>query len=169
MIHRTDSFVVRFTCYTFPLVASLTGVPLCSIVCRYNLLEQGLCNSPWVANFWSILIPWLVSIPLQTMSHGEGTQSFLTCGSLVFGTFVNFVIPFFTFLKYNELFLTNGEIGYTEASHLLEDRSRKAHWGVSHRLISRQRMQQLAHGCLLFTTCSFLISIATIAVDGVSD
>eukprot|EP00392_Amoebophrya_sp_AT5.2_P004872 g4881.t1 len=105
MIHRSASFPVRFTCYAYPVVASLTGVPLCSIVCRYNLLEQQLCTTERSANFWAILVPWMFAIPLQTLNHGNLAEGFLTSGSLLFSTWINFVVPFYVFLEYNDVYL----------------------------------------------------------------
>ncbi|CAD7955601.1 unnamed protein product [Amoebophrya sp. A120] len=166
MIHRTNSFLVRFTCYTFPLVAALTGVPLCSIVCRYNLLEQELCETAFVANIWAIALPWTLAIPLQTWNHGEGTQDFLNYGSLLFCTFVNFVVPFIVFLKYNEVYLTNEAEGYLEMRSSLHDRSSKAHWGLPHKWISRERMQQVAQFCLAFTTVAFVVSFFDVITQG---
>ncbi len=46
--------------YLFPIVALLSGIPVFSIIVRYNLLENGV-SKLW-ANFWAVLFPWAAAL-----------------------------------------------------------------------------------------------------------
>jgi hypothetical protein len=78
--------------YLFPIVVLLTGIPVFSIIVRYNLLQSGLCNKGMLflsgggekkshthtpthllfllcavwANIFAIIFPWIVSVIFYT-------------------------------------------------------------------------------------------------------
>ncbi len=51
----------RVVAYLFPTVALLSDIPVLSIIMRYNLLENKVCSRGW-ANFWSVVLPWLIAL-----------------------------------------------------------------------------------------------------------
>ena len=55
----------------------------------YNLLQNRICNKG-VANFVSVLLPWIISLPFYT---GKGLQLVVTWSSLFINGLINFVIP----------------------------------------------------------------------------
>eukprot|EP01094_Clydonella_sp_ATCC50884_P012688 TRINITY_DN22991_c0_g1_i1.p1 TRINITY_DN22991_c0_g1~~TRINITY_DN22991_c0_g1_i1.p1 ORF type:complete len:508 (+),score=99.46 TRINITY_DN22991_c0_g1_i1:392-1915(+) len=80
--------------YAFPLIVLLPGIPVYSIIVRYNLIETELCGLKW-ANFWGVLFPWIVSIPFLT---GDGFVNLLNWSSLFINGIVNFIIPMLLFI-----------------------------------------------------------------------
>ena len=46
------------------MIVLLPGIPIYSIIVRYNLVESNICKPGW-ANFWGVLFPWLLSIPVR--------------------------------------------------------------------------------------------------------
>jgi amino acid permease len=77
--------------YVFPLVAIASGIPVYSIIVRYNLLENKVCGKA-LANFFAVILPWMLAIPLSA-----GNQVFLAVAnysSLLFSLPINFVFPF---------------------------------------------------------------------------
>jgi hypothetical protein len=46
--------------YLFPIVALLSGIPVFSIIVRYNLMENGV-GKVW-ANFWAVFFPWAAAL-----------------------------------------------------------------------------------------------------------
>jgi hypothetical protein len=75
--------------YAFPAVALLSGIPVYSIIIRYNLLEANICGKAW-ANFWAVVFPWLVALPFYT---GGGLSYITNYTSIFGGGFVNFILP----------------------------------------------------------------------------
>lgn len=47
--------------YLFPAAALLTGIPVASIVIRYNLVESKICG-PVAANLNGVVLPWLLAL-----------------------------------------------------------------------------------------------------------
>jgi len=43
----------------------LPGIPVYSIIVRYNLLDAKVCGQGW-ANFWGVIFPWIISIFVRT-------------------------------------------------------------------------------------------------------
>eukprot|EP01027_Heterolobosea_sp_BB2_P018639 GEZU01026226.1.p1 GENE.GEZU01026226.1~~GEZU01026226.1.p1 ORF type:complete len:439 (+),score=117.50 GEZU01026226.1:777-2093(+) len=75
--------------YLFPIVVLLSSIPVLSIIIKYNIVENNLCR-PLFANFWAVILPWLISIPFYT---GNGLAIVVNYSSLLFGGFTNFVVP----------------------------------------------------------------------------
>lgn len=84
----------QVTVYLFPLVALVSGIPIFSIIVRYNLMENHICNKTW-ANVWGVLLPWVVSIPAYT---GTGLLQVINWTSLLVNGFINFVIPLLIYI-----------------------------------------------------------------------
>lgn len=84
----------QISVYLYPLVALLTGIPVFSIVIRYNLLENQLCSKT-TANLFAVVLPWVISALLTT---GEGIQIVINWTSLLVNGVINFIIPLLLFV-----------------------------------------------------------------------
>jgi amino acid permease len=82
--------------YFFPIMAALSGVPIFCIILRCNLLEHKICT-PIQANLLAVVVPWAIALCMQT---GNGLQTVINWGSLLFSSVVNFVIPFLLYASY---------------------------------------------------------------------
>jgi len=82
--------LAKISVYLYPIVSLLSGIPVFSIIVRYNLLENKICNKGW-ANFFffAVVCPWLLSIPFLT----GGLTDILSWVGLAVNGVVNFVIP----------------------------------------------------------------------------
>eukprot|EP01064_Diplonema_japonicum_P025496 TRINITY_DN3691_c0_g2_i1.p1 TRINITY_DN3691_c0_g2~~TRINITY_DN3691_c0_g2_i1.p1 ORF type:complete len:599 (+),score=109.43 TRINITY_DN3691_c0_g2_i1:76-1797(+) len=79
----------RIFAYVFPIFALVTGIPIFSIIMRYNLLENNICGSLW-ASFWSGVFPWIVAIGLYT---GNALGDTVTWSGLLVIVPLNFILP----------------------------------------------------------------------------
>jgi hypothetical protein len=61
------SVVDQITVYLFPLIAVASSIPIYSIIVRYNLIENRICSTRW-ANFWAVVFPWFLAIPLTAVA-----------------------------------------------------------------------------------------------------
>ena len=59
------STVAQIATYLFPWAALVSGIPILSIVIRYNLIENKVCDKRW-GNFWSVIFPWIVAACLDS-------------------------------------------------------------------------------------------------------
>ena len=66
--------------FLFPWIALVSGIPIFSIIIRYNILENGLCESTRWANFWAVLFPWICAIVLYA---GNLLNEIMNWGSLL--------------------------------------------------------------------------------------
>jgi len=92
--------------YLFPPVIISLTIPVFSIVVRYNLLQNKVCGRAW-ANFFAVILPWIVVIPFMT---GEGLMMVINWGSLFFTSIANFILPYILFI-YATKFRANWENG----------------------------------------------------------
>lgn len=79
----------QVTVYAFPMVALLSGIPIFSIIVRYNLVENNICKKFW-ANIFAVIFPWVVAIPAYT---GTGLMNVINWTSLLINGAINFIIP----------------------------------------------------------------------------
>ena len=107
----------QVTVYLFPLVALVSGIPIFSIIVRYNLMENKVCGKGW-ANVWGVLFPWLVSIPAYT---GSGLLQVINWTSLLVNGFINFVIPTLIYIVAVAQAKRRDSEDKTDMSGLLED------------------------------------------------
>jgi len=84
----------RVATYLFPPVALLSGIPIFSIIIRYNLMENKLCGERW-ANVWSVLFPWVAALLLYA---GSLLQYLLNWGSLLTTVPLNLCLPCLLFV-----------------------------------------------------------------------
>ena len=66
--------LTRAAAYLFSPVINLTGIPVFSIVVRYNLLQEGLCE-PRAANVIAVGMPWALALGFYA-----GNQVVADCG-----------------------------------------------------------------------------------------
>jgi len=76
------------TVYSFPLITSLTTIPIYSIIIRCNLISNK-CPKV-IATVVSIAIPWILSIPFY---GGNGLSEIVNWSSILFAGFLNFLVP----------------------------------------------------------------------------
>lgn len=86
---------IAISVFLFPISVVATSIPIYSIIVRYNLLENKICPKP-VANFIAVILPWLVCIPFYT---GHGLQDVINWSSLISNGIINFIIPFWLYVR----------------------------------------------------------------------
>ncbi|ETO07426.1 hypothetical protein RFI_29960 [Reticulomyxa filosa] len=84
----------RWTVYLFPIVQTVTSIPVFSIVIRYNLEDYGFDRTR--ANIVAIMLPWLFSIFLYT---GEGFNELCDWSGTFLASFVNFILPPYLYIR----------------------------------------------------------------------
>jgi hypothetical protein len=87
--------IVAISVFLFPISVVATSIPIYSIIVRYNLLENKICNKP-VANFIGVILPWLVTIPFYT---GQGLLEVMNWSTLISNGLINFIIPFWLYIN----------------------------------------------------------------------
>ena len=93
-----DSGATAFTrtcAYIFPPVVLWSGIPVFSIIVRYNLLQEGLCG-PRAANFIAVVSPWIFSLLLYS---GTLLNSLMNWTGLLVVVPLNFILPCYLYLK----------------------------------------------------------------------
>lgn len=85
--------------YIFSLGVIGLGIPLFSIIIRYNLFGGGVCSDKWAA-FWGTVFPWLFA---WAFYQGSAFDAFVNWTSLFFNGFINFVIPIAVYLRAKQL------------------------------------------------------------------
>mmetsp|Transcript_6762 Transcript_6762/g.10341 ORF Transcript_6762/g.10341 Transcript_6762/m.10341 type:complete len:529 (+) Transcript_6762:379-1965(+) len=83
------SLCTRLVTYLFPLFSLVTSIPVFSIIMRYNLLENNICT-PAVANFWSVIFPWVISLFFY---GGTSVNYILTWAGILTVGPLNFIVP----------------------------------------------------------------------------
>ncbi len=78
----------KISVYLYPIIQNITSIPVFCIIIRYNLQNSGLTK--YVSNFISILVPWLLSIPLFT---GSGFTNLCDFTGIILTSVVNFILP----------------------------------------------------------------------------
>lgn len=85
------SILDKISVYLFPLVAVASSIPIFGIIIRYNLVENKVLSLRW-ANFVSILLPWILVVPLTAGNSIFTLVSQYT--SLAFQLPINLCVPF---------------------------------------------------------------------------
>ncbi|KAJ3271852.1 hypothetical protein HDV01_006137 [Terramyces sp. JEL0728] len=80
--------------FIFPILTYVTSIPIAMLVTKLNFLAAKIL-SPGPATFYSVYLPFLIAIPMQT---GSWISSFGTYTSLTFQSCCNFFAPFLIFL-----------------------------------------------------------------------
>lgn len=96
----------KLVVYIFPIVGFASSIPVYSIIVRYNLLENQICSKKW-ANFWAVLLPWIIVIPFYS---GGYLNYFINWSTIIVNNLVNFIIPPIMYLRALNKYSTGKEI-----------------------------------------------------------
>eukprot|EP01064_Diplonema_japonicum_P004702 TRINITY_DN1308_c0_g3_i1.p1 TRINITY_DN1308_c0_g3~~TRINITY_DN1308_c0_g3_i1.p1 ORF type:complete len:596 (+),score=98.99 TRINITY_DN1308_c0_g3_i1:72-1790(+) len=99
--HGAANFIAQLSVYLFIPGAVLSGIPVFSIVVKYNCIENG-CSKRF-SDFWGIVFPWLIAIPL--LYQPDALNQFITYSSLIFVSFTDFIVPWYLYY-----FLLKGKV-----------------------------------------------------------
>jgi len=83
------SLFMKVSVYIFSFGVIGLGIPLFSVVVRYNLFVGKVFSSRW-SSFFGVVFPWLVSFLLY---QGDGFDLFVTWASLLINGAINFILP----------------------------------------------------------------------------
>lgn len=86
---------LQVSTYVFSFCVVGLGIPLYSVVIRYNLYVGGICGRHWSA-FWGVVFPWLVSFLFY---QGSGLLNFVNLSALYVSGIINFIVPFVLYIK----------------------------------------------------------------------
>jgi len=81
--------VTRITAMAWSFFMIGCGVPVYSIMVRYNLMVSGLCAPKW-AQFWGVAFPWVIS---WLFYIGSAFTAFINWNSLLIFGLINFSMP----------------------------------------------------------------------------
>lgn len=90
-----NSIFDQISVYLFPLIVVASSIPIYSIIIRYNLIENHICSTRW-ANFWAVVFPWLLVIPLTAGNNVFNQVVAIT--SILFQIPINLIVPFVIYL-----------------------------------------------------------------------
>ena len=90
---------MKLSVYMFPIVATVSSIPVFSIVIKYNCLENGWSKP--LSNAWAILFPWIIAVPLLYQPGAIAT--FINFTSLFFVSFTDFVVPWCLYIISKDL------------------------------------------------------------------
>nr|KAJ3418034.1 hypothetical protein HK105_000450 [Polyrhizophydium stewartii] len=88
----------EITVYMFAYVMLIPSIPVNLLISKSNLFQNKVVPEN-VASALSFVVPWIVSIPLQT---GNWMQPFQSWTSIIFVSTSNFIIPIIIFLRCHE-------------------------------------------------------------------
>jgi len=105
----------KLAVYLFPPAALLTGIPVFSIIIRYNLMESKLCGHAW-ANFIAVVLPWGLALFFYT---GNLLTDLINWSSALVFALLNFTFPLLVYAlsKYPDKDDSDG--GMSDFSHAL--------------------------------------------------
>ena len=90
--------ISKIMVFIFPIANILTSIPVFSIIIRYNILQiHGVRVPVWLANLFSVVLPWLVALPFF---GGDGLNNIINWSSAVFFILLNLVLPLWAYLQY---------------------------------------------------------------------
>eukprot|EP01012_Entosiphon_sulcatum_P058463 TRINITY_DN8252_c0_g1_i1.p1 TRINITY_DN8252_c0_g1~~TRINITY_DN8252_c0_g1_i1.p1 ORF type:complete len:489 (+),score=55.17 TRINITY_DN8252_c0_g1_i1:53-1519(+) len=108
------SVTARVGSYLFPWAALVSGIPIFSIIIRYNLLELQVCSKR-VANLLAVVCPWVLAL---LISRSDLVNVAVSIGGLYTTIPLNFILPCVLYL----IGVRNrpgGPVGDAEAEALL--------------------------------------------------
>lgn len=108
--HAWIKFAMKLSVYLFPIVATVSSIPVFSIVIKYNCLENGW--SKGLSSAWGVLFPWIISIPL--LYQPDAVASFINFTSLFFVSFTDFVVPWCLYILMARNDVSAHPLGYID-------------------------------------------------------
>ena len=106
------STLAQIATYLFPWAALVSGIPIYSIIIRYNLIENNICTKPW-ANFWSVIFPWISAFCLMS---GNLLNTALNWGSILTTIPLNLMLPAFLYIVAKQRIKDRQNISMVEAA-----------------------------------------------------
>ena len=92
-------WVAQVAMYVFTFMNTATGIPIYSIVLKYNFMSATnpvkMFRSKCVSLALAVMLPWMLSIPLYT---GKGFNNLIEVGGTCFQSVVNFIVPVCLFI-----------------------------------------------------------------------
>jgi amino acid permease len=89
MLSAKVSVATRLCATLFGVVIIGLGVPIFSVIMRYNLVSGALCSEPW-AHVWSSVLPWTTAWMLY---QGSVMLKLLNWSGLILNGFIDFLMP----------------------------------------------------------------------------
>eukprot|EP01079_Euglenida_sp_SAG-EU17-18_P001778 gene1778-2916_t len=89
LLHQYWDASTKVATFLFPWAALVSGIPIMSIIIRYNLLEANICGKA-VANFWAVLFPWAAALALYA---GDFLDFLTNWGGNLCVVPLNFILP----------------------------------------------------------------------------
>jgi hypothetical protein len=80
--------------YLFPAAALLTGIPVASIVIRYNLVESKICGT-FAANLYGVVLPWLLAL---CFFAGSFLNTLIQWTSALVFVALNLIMPIYMYI-----------------------------------------------------------------------
>jgi hypothetical protein len=109
--------ITIYSSFLFNLLTLIPGIPIISIIVRYNLLAANLCG-PMVSFGFAVVLPWVITMFTYRLSLLGDICSW--AGIVVMG-FANFVVPAMIYREALLRYPLPGEASYTEPLLLEED------------------------------------------------
>lgn len=111
--------ITRFAVYLFNFGTIVPGIPIFSILTRYNLLVGEVCG-PKAAFVYSFILPWFISMFLY---RGAGFQNLVNWTALLLQGFVNFTIPALLYIFALRRYPVKKKIGKCQETELNESKN----------------------------------------------
>jgi len=89
--------VSKIMTYIFAPCSLLTGIPVFSIIIRYNLLENRIMSKLW-ANLFAVVLPWVVAL---LFFPGNALAPLIQWSSALLFVALNFILPLLIFRGVN--------------------------------------------------------------------
>jgi hypothetical protein len=89
--------VSKIMTYIFAPCSLLTGIPVFSIIIRYNLLENHIMSKLW-ANLFAVVLPWVVAL---LFFPGNALAPLIQWSSALLFVALNFILPLLIFRAVN--------------------------------------------------------------------
>lgn len=83
--------------FIFPTAALLSGIPVFSIIVRYNILENKVMNKFW-ANLFAVVLPWAVAL---IFFPGNALNDLIEWSSALLFVVLNFALPAHLYILLN--------------------------------------------------------------------
>eukprot|EP00759_Apiculatamorpha_spiralis_P040063 PhF_6_TR38720/c0_g1_i1/m.57952 len=85
----------KYSVYLFPTIATIPGIPVISIIVKYNLLQSEF--SPKFATAIGVFLPWIAAIPF--LIWNSAFIQIMSIGALAITSMTDFVIPILVWLR----------------------------------------------------------------------
>jgi len=116
--------ITSLSVYLFNIGTILPGIPVYSILVRYNILSSPTLKEymgPISANIFGVVAPWTLSMFFY---HGEGFSNFVNWSAIIFQGFVNFVVPCILYYQAVKMYPT---IPFFHQKHLQDTAQDQTH------------------------------------------